>query len=306
MTLRHLLIFIEVAKCGKMSKAASNLFISQPTVSQVISELESHYNVKLFERYPKSLYITEKGKIFLEQAKQVIESFNTLEDIMKNPEYHESIHIGVTVTVGSCVISTLVKEFKKKYPSVKVKIYVSNTRNIEEKLLKNELDLGLVEGIIKSPILITKPIINDYLVLVCGNEHPILKKEWLELKDLEKETFILRENGSGTRELFINFLYSKGIDIDISWECSNPSAIIQGVIDNLGLSVISARLVENEVKNKKIHIIHTESFLWPRAFKLVYHKNKYTRTAIKNFSLIAQEYGENNQLYIPKNEYKNI
>lgn len=290
MTLRHLQIFVEVAKCGKMSQAATNLFVSQPTVSQAIGELESHYNIKLFERYPKTLCITEKGKIFLEQAKHVLEAFQTLETTIKNPNYEYTINIGVTITVGSCIISDILKVFKERYPNIKVKVFANNTKIIEEKLLTNELDIGLVEGIIKSPILITKSVIEDRLVLVCGSEHPILKRENITLQDLENESFLLREEGSGTRELFINFMHTKGIDIDVTWECSNPTAIIQGVINNHGLSVISARLIENELKNGRIHIINIEDFQWPRSFKLVYHKNKYRNTAIKNFVEVIQEY----------------
>lgn len=290
MTLRHLQIFVEVAKCGKMSQAATNLFISQPTVSQAIGELESHYNIKLFERYPKTLCITESGKVFLEQAKLVLDAFNTLETTMKNPNYKYTINVGVTITVASCIISDILKNFKEKYPNIKVKIYANNTKIIEDKLLTNELDLGLVEGIIKSPTLITKSIIEDQLVLVCGNESPLLKKKNVTLKDLENEPFILREEGSGTREVFINFMHSKGINIDVAWECSNPIAIIQGVIKNHGLSVISARLVENEIKEGKLHIISLEDFNWTRTFKLVYHKNKYKNIAIKNFAETAQEY----------------
>ncbi len=107
MTLRHLLIFIEVANCGKMSQAANKLFISQPTVSQVISELEAHYEVKLFERFPKTLCITEDGKILLNHAKKVINYYNVLEETMKNPNHNLPLQIGATITIGNRLISLI-------------------------------------------------------------------------------------------------------------------------------------------------------------------------------------------------------
>lgn len=283
MTLRHLLIFIEVANCGKMSLAANKLFISQPTVSQVISELESHYDVKLFERYPKTLCITEDGKVLLNHAKRVVNYYNILEETMKNPSHEMPLQIGATVTIGNRLISPILNKFKENFSTEKVRVYINNTREIEKKLLSNDLDIGIVEGIIKNPHLLVVPVKEDKLVLVCSPQHPLSEKSIVSLKDIVKESFIMREEGSGTRDIFTNYVQSQGYSINIDWEASEPGAIIQAVINNHGLTVISECLVENEIKEGSLKILELKGFKWKRTFNLVYHKNKLLSSNLKGF-----------------------
>ncbi len=290
MTLRHLLIFIEVANCGKMSLAANKLFISQPTVSQVISELESHYGVKLFERFPKTLCITEDGKVLLNQAKRVINYYNILEETMKNPNHEVPLQIGATVTIGSRLISPILNEFKNLCSEERVKIYVNNTREIEKRLLSNDLDIGIVEGVIKSPHLVVTPVMEDKLVLVCGKNHPLAVRDSVTLKEIAKESFIMREDGSGTREIFTNYVQSQGFTIDINWECSEPEAIIQGVLNGHGITVISECLVNREIENGSLKIIELKSFKWNRMFNIVYHKNKLLNNNMKKFIEIVEKF----------------
>lgn len=289
MTLRHFLIFIEVANCGKMSQAATNLFISQPTVSQVISELESHYNVKLFERYPKALCITEDGKTLLTHAKRVINYYNILEETMKNPNHEVPLQIGATLTIGSRIISPILTEFKEKYENEKVKVYVNNTREIEKRLLSNDLDIAIVEGLIKSPHLVVTPVKDDKLVLVCSSKHHLAEKSSVTLREIAKESFIMREDGSGTREIFMNYVQAQGFSINIDWECSEPEAIIQGVLNGHGITVISECLVSEEIEKGNLKIVDLKGFKWKRTFNLVYHKNKLLSQNIKNFIDILQK-----------------
>lgn len=116
MTIRHLKIFIEVVDSGKMSTAASRLFISQPTVSQAISELEVHYGGLLFERLSKKLYITEKGRKLLSYARNVVKSFDDMEDMMLQDKNIEKIRIGATNTVGNCILSEIISSYKEFEP----------------------------------------------------------------------------------------------------------------------------------------------------------------------------------------------
>ena len=290
MTLRHLLIFIEVANCGKMSLAANKLFISQPTVSQVISELEAHYEVKLFERFPKSLCITEDGKVLLNHAKRVVSDYNILEETMKNPNHELPLQIGATVTIGNRLISLILNKFREKYSDEKVRVYVNNTREIEKRLLSNDLDIGIVEGIIKSPHLLVTPIKEDKLVLVCSKDHHLAVKNKVSLKDILKENFIMREEGSGTRDIFTNYVQAQGYDINIGWEASEPGAIVEGVVNNHGITVISECLIENEIKSGKLKILELKGFKWKRTFNLVYHKNKLLSNSLKEFMEVSKDY----------------
>ncbi|NLZ92612.1 MAG: LysR family transcriptional regulator, partial [Firmicutes bacterium] len=201
MTIRHLRIFIEVVKSGSMSAAAAKLYISQPTVSQAIRELEEHYGVLLFNRLNRRLYITDAGKKLFSYAQTVVKQFDDLEEKMFSLNKKEKIKIGSTITVGESILSDIINRFTKKEPTIEVYSYMNNTQVIENKLLKSEIDIGIVEGKIKSPDLISMPEVEDYLVLICSTKHPFAKRKIIKLPELANESFAMREKGSGTREL---------------------------------------------------------------------------------------------------------
>lgn len=272
MNLKHLLIFIEVTKSKNMSSAAKKLSMTQPAISKIILELEDYYHVKLFERYPRELCITDVGKLFLVYAKRITNLCNILEETMKSSNYVQPIQMGVTITIGNFFLEKILNLYSGKD---KLKIVVNNTNNIEEKLLTNELDIGIVEGNIKSPHLIVKPIQEDQLILVCGKNHKFFHQEKeITLQELQYESFIMREKGSGTRDIFVKYVEELGYTLNIDWECTETSVIIKGVIDNYGLTVISKCWVEKELKEGKLKKLNLKNFNLTRTFNLVYHKNK--------------------------------
>lgn len=275
MTIRHLKIFIEVAESGKMSIAASKFFISQPTVSQTVKELEEHYQVLLFERLSKKLYITDAGRKLLTFARQAVAQFNTLEEAMMSDVHREEVRVGATVTVGSCILADIVRSYKQRHPAAEVYSLVENTRAVEEGLLTSRLDLGIVEGRIKSQELICIPAVQDELIMVCASGHPLAGKSRLNKEDLAGRCFVMREKGSGTREMFKDYLLEKGIGINTVCEANCPDAIRQMVLYGECLTVISGRLVEKELEEGRMCRIGEEEFSWKRNFCVVYHKDKF-------------------------------
>ncbi|WP_312369563.1 LysR family transcriptional regulator [Lachnoclostridium sp.] len=290
MTIRHLRIFNEVAQSGKMSIAAAKFYVSQPTVSQAIKELEDHYGVLLFERLSKKLFITEKGRQLLSYSKQVVEQFDFLESKMFETTGYEKLKIGSTITVGSCLINDILNSFQELNNEVEVYSYVNNTHNIEEKILNSELDVGLVEGRVKSPDLVSIPAVDDYLVLVCSANHSFAKKKSFTSKDLAGEKFVMREEGSGTRELFENYLEEQGVSINVSMVANCPTAMVRSVIDNQCLAVLSIRLVNEYVKDGSIVVIKNRDTTWNRSFSLVYHKNKFISKHMEEFINLVKKY----------------
>ncbi|AYD39545.1 LysR family transcriptional regulator [Clostridium fermenticellae] len=295
MTIRHLKIFIAVVETGKMSTAANRYYISQPTVSQAIKELEDHYGVLLFERISKKLYITEAGKNLFAYARMVVDQFDELEDNMLKG-FSEKLRIGGTITVGSCIMPQLINKYKEIKPDVKTFVYINNTKSIEEKLLKSELDIGIVEGNIKNHDLVVIPVINDYLVIVCSKNHRLLGCSNISVKDLEKEPFVMREEGSGTRELFENYISKCGANINIKWEVTCPDMMKKVVIMNNCLAAISARLVEEEAKKGLLYVIKSNEQVLDRSFSLVYYKNKFVNDNMKSLMHILEQYKENDIL----------
>ena len=167
-TLRQLKTFITTAECKKMSEAAKKLYISQPTVSQIISDLEKEYEVVLFERYPRELKLTIAGEIFFHSAKEIVETYEKLEINMRSVAQQRCLKVGATLTIGNTLMAELTEKLGEIYPDINISVRVDNTKHLEEKLVHNELDVALVEGIITREEIVTTPIMVDTLYLVCG------------------------------------------------------------------------------------------------------------------------------------------
>lgn len=290
MTVRHLMIFITVAEQGSMSAAAKSLYLSQPTVSQTIRELEKHYNGLLFERFGKKLYLTERGKLLLPHAKELVQNFQHLEEMMLNQGQAPTLRLGSTITVGTCLTPAFVLDLKKKFTDLNIYSYVSNTRDIEQKLLRSELDAAVVEGEINAPELTVLPIIDDSLVLAVGKNHPFYRANHLSVMDLNDQNYAMREAGSGTRQLFEDFASRYNISYEITWEANSPRTLLNAVLYDQVLSVMSLRLMKPEIKNRTIHVFFQKRGEWDRKFKLVYHKNKFLTPAIYELEKILHKY----------------
>lgn len=296
MTIRHLKVFIEVAEKGKMSAAAEALYITQPSVSQAIRELEEHYTTLLFERLSKRLYITEAGKLLYGYAKQVVSQFDLMEDNMAPNNLKEKLRIGATLTVGGSILSPLVKDFREDHPEINIFACVDNTQDIEQKLLNMELDVAIVEGQVKHHDLVSVPLIKDRLVLACSNEHPFAGRASVSIHELEGQEFVMREPGSGTRELFEKYLEKHKIKIHTVFEEHSPDSIRKAVLINNCLTVISPRLLESELRENKVYIFVNARQDWNRSFSFVYHKDKFLTPSIRHLQDLVTSYGEHEVL----------
>lgn len=283
MTLRHFNIFVAVCDKMNMTKAAEMLFISQSAVSQVISELESYYGVRLFERLSRKLYITKAGEKLLSYARYIIKLNMELENDMKTLRQNDFIRIGASVTIGAYVLPKLISRFQKLNSETDVKVYEENTEKVEIMLLKDEIDIALVEGETTNTDILNRPFMEDELVLICGKGHKFEKLDYIEPYELEKEKFIIREKGSGTRKTFENKMRENHTNYQISWTCNNTDTIKIAVAEGLGVSVISRYSVINELKHRILYEIPVKGIRFKRQFKIIYHKNKYLTKTMKNF-----------------------
>ncbi len=279
MTIRHLKIFIAVAETGFMSAAANRLYLTQPTVSQAIRDLEDHYHVQLFERLHKKLYITQEGQQLLNLALMTVGNFDHLELSMQRLKERIPLRIGSSLTVGTCLMSKVIADMEREYPRLDICSFVSNTAEIEQKLLRRELDVAVVEGIIESHELTGIPIVEDSLVLVCGKNHEFYQKDVVYASELEGRKFAIREKGSGTRKLFEQYLSTHNIHIRTAWEANCPRTILNAVIYNDALAVMSQRLVRHECMHQAVKIFRYENDAWERYFKLVFRKHRFDTAA---------------------------
>lgn len=290
MTIRHLKVFIAVADCGKMSLAAEKLYIAQPTVSQAISEIEQYYGIRLFERLARKLYLTQEGDRLLSYARHIVSLFEEMELELQNAGQHPFLKVGATITVGACVLPGLLQNFERECAPCVAHAYIDNTQVIEEKLMKSQLDIGFVEGTVKSRDLISQPLMEDELILVCAPEHPLAGRAAVNAEDLKDLCFVLREEGSGTRELFEQYLSRCGVSVHIKWVCHSAEAIKNAVMGGQGISVLSRRLALEEVKLGRLITVPFQDARLIRQFNLIYHKNKFLSPSLQRFIQCARDY----------------
>ena len=283
MTIRSLEIFVKVAECGKMSEVARNMYITQSSVSQAISEIEKEYGVKLFDRISKKLYLTEAGKKLLGYGRHLLAVNEEMNDCMKHCAKNIRIRVGATVTVGTCVISPIMLELYKVNPLIEPEVFVEDTRLIAKKLLNSELDIAIVEGKIKHPDIVTKSIINDNLVLICSHKHEFYKRDSIEVSELSNQPLIMRELGSGTRAQLEKQLKELKIPMNIRWSCYNSEAILRAVVDNFGIAVISELLIEDYLKKHLLWACDIEGINLHRTFDIAYHRSKFFTENISAF-----------------------
>lgn len=283
MTLRHYKIFVAVCDTMNMTAAAERLFMSQSAVSQAVAELEKHYGVRLFERLSRKLYLTQAGQKLLGYARHMIRMNMEVENDMKTLHQSGTVRVGASVTVGTCVLPELVVDFKKANPLTKVEVIEDNTAKIENLILQDQVDLGLVEGETSSPDVICRTFREDELVLVCSANHRFADYAAVEPKELEREDFIIREKGSGTRKTFEDRMAENNLTWRVTWTCNNTDTIKNAVAAGLGVSVISKQAVVNEIKAGLLLEKHVKGIEFKRQFKLIYHKNKYITAPMQQF-----------------------
>ena len=275
MTLRHFKIFVAVCDTMNMTSAAETLFMSQSAVSQAIAELEAHYGVRLFERLSRKLYLTQAGHRLLSYALHIIRMNTDVENEMKTLHENASIRIGASVTIGAHVLPKLVSLFNRMNPQTDIEVFEDNTERIENLILHDQVDIGLVEGETSSPDVLNRAFMNDELVLICAANHRFANLPFIEPYELEQERFIIREKGSGTRKTFEDKMSSNHLTWKAIWTCNNADTIKMAVAEGLGISVISKRAVVNEVSSGLLCQTAIKGIRFKRQFKIIYHKNKY-------------------------------
>lgn len=288
MTLRHIKIFVAVCETGSATAAGEKLFIAQPSISLAISELEDYYGVKLFDRLSKRLYITEAGKHFLEYASHIVKIFEEMETEIRNFDTQGIIRIGASITIGNYLLPKYVENFKRLHPNMEVQAIIANSDTIEENLMKNNIDLALIEGIIHSPYLKSIHFKEDELVLICGLSHPLAVRDEIELEDIKNEDLLLREKGSAGREICDGLFATNGIEINILWESTSTQAIVRAVISGLGLSILPYLLVKDSIERGEVKVIKIKDVSLKRSFSIIYHKNKFLTNSAKDFMDICK------------------
>jgi DNA-binding transcriptional LysR family regulator len=283
MTLRHMKIFVSVCKENSITLAAKKLYISQPAVSNAIKDLEDYYGVQLFDRISKKLYLTEAGKIVFNYALHISSLFEELETNIKNSDNIGRLRIGSSITIGTHLMPNYIKEFSQRFPHIQTFVTIDSSDIIENLVLDNELDFALIEGIVHSENIISKGFIYDELIVICDLENPLLQKEVVSVEDLSTQNFLMREKYSGTRELAESILLLHNISLNPIWESSSTEAIINGVSQGIGISILPLQLVQDSINRNQVRKLEVDGLKFKRQYLIIYHKNKFLTPASLEF-----------------------
>jgi DNA-binding transcriptional LysR family regulator len=274
--LHQLTIFHTVARTGSFSRAAAELLISQPSVSIQVGELERQFGVELFEQVGKSVRLTEAGRILDDYAGRIlglIEETRRAVDEVKGLR-RGRILIGATPTPGTYLLPVLLGRLKEQYPRLETVLRIAGPRQVQEMILRHDLHAGLIGGRITFPDLTAIPLMADEMVLVVAPGHRFAQLPAVEIADLSGEPFILRERGSGSREVIDDALHRAGVHITPVLELEGAEMVKQAVAADLGVSILSRCAVDLEVASGRLRIVPVRGLRIERAISLVYHKGR--------------------------------
>lgn len=280
MNIKAMRIFVEVCDCGSMTRAAENLYMAQPAVSRAISELESHYGTKFFERISRRLEITQAGQEYYSHATNILSLLDRLDLQMKHIDTVGSLRIGTSITIGTKLLPGFIEQFSLQYPDIKVKATIENSATIEEMVINNKIDLGIIEGSTHFDNILYEDFRPDQLCFICSNDHPFANRE-IEIETLNGCDFLLREEGSAGREQFDYLISHYNLNVNPMWESASTKAIISGVEKNIGISLLPELLVEDSLAEENIACFTVKNITITRHFKVMYHKNKYFTPALE-------------------------
>lgn len=281
-TLRQMEIFLEVAKAKHLTEVAKKMHLSQSAVSMALKELETDLGCKLFDRIQKRLILNEKGRAFLHSIELPIKKLRDIEnDFISKKEGGELI-IGASTTIADYILPNIICEFMEKN-GVKISLKIDNTKEIVKLVKNGDVDLGYIEGDEEDLNVIANPIGIDELVIVTADKDLAKKKEYF-IDTLINYRWILREEGSGTRAIFLNRIKEYVTDFNLFLELSHVEAIKRALKSTKGsLSCISKIAVKKELEKGELFEIKVRGFDFSRNLYQINHKNRYESRLFNKF-----------------------
>lgn len=288
-------VFCTVAETRSFSKASEIIHLTQPAVSLQIQALEEVYETKLFDRTSSTVVLTPAGEILYKYAKEILTLFAAAEkDIGEITGLVKgSISVGASTTIGNYVLPSVISDFKRKNPKIKIHLQVGNTKRIVDFLNAGNIDLGIVEGDVSKYKIKTEKLIADELCLIVPTNHPWTKKKEVSILDILKEPFIFREDGSGTRQVIEKYLNKRGISphkMKITTILGSTEAIKEAVENGTGLSIVSKWAVRRERRYGSLDIVRFKEGKVLRDFSLIFSRTTIMSYAAEEFLTYMKKY----------------
>lgn len=250
LSLRQLEIFEKIATTGSITRAGEELLLTQSAVSMALSQLEQLSSVPLFERVGRRLLLNDAGRQLLQEARTILQAVKRVEQQLQGDsgELTGELLVGGSTTIANYLLPSLLGDFARKYPHTRVQLTVGNTQQVADLLATGQLDIAFVEGPCHNRELVALHWRDDELVVVVGAQHPWAKERQVTPEQLATAPWIMREKGSGTREIFEDAMERAGIRYAIALEFGHTEAIKNGVASGLGVSCLSRIAVDRELE----------------------------------------------------------
>ena len=272
MTIRHLKVFLCVCKHQSMTKAAEELFIAQPAVSNTIAEIEKNYKVKLFDRINKKLLLTDEGKVLLIKAQEVLTAFNEFEEIALNSSKKPLLKIGSSLTIGKQKLPWLLRNLKENFKEIDFQVSINQTSIIESKILNGTLDFAFIQGKPSNPSIKSRLVDSNTLIAVCGKKYDM--PDTVTLKELCRYDLLLREDESVSREFLDNIFALENIVVTPVMESISNQALISAAAQNLGVTIMPEALLTRHLSSGGLRKISVSDYEFTRNSYLIHHKDK--------------------------------
>ena len=297
MNLNHLFLFRAVAEAGSFSRAAESVHVSQPAISMQVAELEAQLDLTLFHRLPRGVKLTAAGELLFGYAQRLGTLANEAQRAMAEVKglRRGRLSIGASTTIGVYLLPDLLGEYRRRYPDIDLQFDIANTEDIENRLIDGTLDAGLTEGLPPNRDELESVIfLRDELVPIVKPDHPRLaaSRERLTLRQLCAEPMILRESGSGTREVIEGALAKRRQKLEhIAMILGSTEAIKRAVAAGLGVAIVSHLTIQAELALGQLAILPVRSFQLTRPLLRLCCRNREQDPATLAFlALLDQRY----------------
>ncbi|MEA8875325.1 DNA-binding transcriptional regulator YeiE [Citrobacter freundii] len=279
-TLRQLEVFAEVLKSGSTTQASVMLALSQSAVSAALTDLEGQLGVQLFDRVGKRLVVNEHGRLLYPRALALLEQTTEIEQLFR--EDNGAIRVYASSTIGNYILPVMIARYRHDFPDLPLELSVGNSQDVINAVLDFRVDIGLIEGPCHSTEIISEPWLEDELVVFAAPSSPLTKGP-VTLEQLAASPWILRERGSGTRELVDYLLLSHLPRFQMAMELGNSEAIKHAVRHGLGISCLSRRVIAEQLQAGTLSEVPVPLPRLVRTLWRVHHRQKHISNSITRF-----------------------
>jgi len=279
-TLRQLEIFTAIAAHGHVTRAAETIAMTQSAASTALAELEQQLETTLFDRIGRQLLLNEAGRQLLPRALDVLDRIREIEASTQSGELAFDLHLGASLTIGNHLLPALLAELGRRHPHGQVRLALKNTEQVVADLLNFRIDLGFVEGPVQDDRLQRYVWHQDRLGVFVHAGHPLANRTATH-EDLREVRWVLREKGSGTRDVFDRALASAGLPRHIAYELEQPEAIRQCVRNGLGMGCLSTLELRDAFQSGWLAPVSTPFLELERQFQVVLHRDKHLSPGLR-------------------------